>query len=180
MNPSAGPPKTDDRDVEQLLRIQRDGASQDWWTPFRSTMPSGMPRFVGIETAARETWAFHPALVLGLLQTEAYARALYELAKPIEETTTEFIDKNIQVRLRRNVEFTVGAKLGDATQPPCDNTGGQDEAEESRTTETAYEVDGISPKVAIAVGDTAGDAKFVAVYSGTEPPPEVKKLIAGS
>ncbi|MFE6625186.1 DUF6281 family protein [Streptomyces sp. NPDC057740] len=79
-----------------------------------------------------------------------------------------------------NVEFTVGAKLGDATQPPCDDTGGQDETEESGTTETAYEVDGISPKVAIAVGDTPGDAQFVAVYSGTELPPEVKKLIAGS
>ncbi|MHB9858307.1 helix-turn-helix domain-containing protein [Streptomyces sp. YIM S03343] len=92
---------TDDRDVDQLLHIQRDGSSQDWWTPFRSTMPSGMPRFVGIESAAREAWAYHPALVLGLLQTEAYARALYELAKPIEETTTEFIDKNVQVRVRR-------------------------------------------------------------------------------
>ncbi|MFE2515582.1 helix-turn-helix domain-containing protein [Streptomyces mirabilis] len=97
---------TDDRDVDQLLRIQRDGASQDWWTPFRSTMPSGMPRFVGIETAARETWAFHPALVLGLLQTEAYAHALYELAKPIEETTSEFIEKNVRVRLRRKEALT--------------------------------------------------------------------------
>jgi hypothetical protein len=79
-----------------------------------------------------------------------------------------------------NVEFTVGAKLGDATQPPCIDTGGQDEAEEPGTTETAYEVDGISPKVAIAVGDTPDDAKFVAAYSGTELPPEVKKLIDGS
>ncbi|MET8182224.1 DUF5753 domain-containing protein [Streptomyces sp. NPDC005336] len=60
-----------------------------------------MPRFVGIETAARETWAFHPALVLGLMQTEAYARALHELVKSIEETTSEFIDRNVRVRLMR-------------------------------------------------------------------------------
>jgi len=79
-----------------------------------------------------------------------------------------------------NVEFTVGEKLGDATQPSCDDTGGQDEVEEPGTTETAYQVDGISPEVAIAVGDTPAAAKFVAVYSGTEPPPEVKKLIDGS
>ena len=79
-----------------------------------------------------------------------------------------------------NVEFTVGERLGDATQPPCDDTGGQDEVEEPGTTETACQVDGISPEVAIAVGDTPGEATFVAVYSGAELPPEVKKLTAGS
>ncbi|MEW2167419.1 DUF6281 family protein [Streptomyces sp. NPDC007084] len=79
-----------------------------------------------------------------------------------------------------NVEFTVGEKLGKATKPPCDDTGGQDVSEASGTTETVYEVDGISPKVAIAVGDTPGEAKFVAAYSGTKLPPEVKKLTDGS
>jgi hypothetical protein len=92
----------DDEDgVEQLLAIQREAASTDWWTPFRSTMPSGMPRFVGIESAARETLAFHPSLVLGLLQTEEYARRLYTLSQPIHETTSEFIAKNVAVRMRR-------------------------------------------------------------------------------
>jgi hypothetical protein len=79
-----------------------------------------------------------------------------------------------------NVEFTVGEKLGDATKPPCDDTGGADEAAESGTTETAYEVDGISPEVAIAVGDTPDEAVLVAAYSGSELPSEVKKLIDGS
>ncbi|MCX4821882.1 DUF6281 family protein [Streptomyces sp. NBC_01142] len=79
-----------------------------------------------------------------------------------------------------NVDFTVADKLGSATKPPCDDTGGQDEAEEAGTTETAYEVDGLSPKVAIAVGDTPEDAVFVVSYSGSELPPEVKRLIDGS
>ncbi|MFD7880333.1 DUF6281 family protein [Streptomyces sp. NPDC059766] len=79
-----------------------------------------------------------------------------------------------------NVEFTVGEKLGAATKPPCDDTGGRDTSETAGTTETVYEVDGISPTVAIAVGDTPGEAKFVAAYSGTALPPEVKKLIGGS
>lgn len=78
-----------------------------------------------------------------------------------------------------NVEFTVGGELGTATEPPCDDTGGQDEGDEPSTTETAYAVDGISPKVAIAVGDTPDDVQFVAVHSGNELPSEVQKLIAG-
>ncbi|WP_405648492.1 helix-turn-helix domain-containing protein [Streptomyces uncialis] len=97
---------TDEVDIGQLLTIQREASSQDWWTPYRSTMPSGMPRFIGIESAAREALAFHPSLVLGLLQTEAYAHALYRLAQPIEETTTEFINKNVRLRLRRKDALT--------------------------------------------------------------------------
>ncbi|MFG3290389.1 DUF6281 family protein [Streptomyces sp. NPDC048179] len=76
-----------------------------------------------------------------------------------------------------NVEFTVGAELGDAVKPPCDDTG---EGGEAGSTETAYAVTGVSPEVAIAVGDTPGDTTFVAVYSGNELPPEVKKLVKGS
>ncbi|UQW99117.1 helix-turn-helix transcriptional regulator [Streptomyces sp. RerS4] len=91
----------DEEDVAALLAIQREGASQDWWHPYRSTMPSGMPRFMGIEAAARETWAFHPALVYGLLQTEDYARHLHEDAQRVEETTSESITRNVAVRMRR-------------------------------------------------------------------------------
>ncbi|MDW4908990.1 DUF6281 family protein [Streptomyces sp. ADMS] len=79
-----------------------------------------------------------------------------------------------------NVEFTIGQHLGDATLPACNDTGGQDDAQESGTTLTAYEVDGISPKVAVAVGGTPEDAVLVAVRSGTELPADVKKLIDGS
>ncbi|MFJ9121266.1 DUF6281 family protein [Streptomyces sp. NPDC102394] len=77
-----------------------------------------------------------------------------------------------------NVHFAVGKKLGDATSPPCDDTGG--EAKDPATTVPAYAVDGLSPEVAIAVGDTPSEAKFVAVYSGSELPPEVRKLLNGS
>ncbi|MER5972315.1 DUF6281 family protein [Streptomyces sp. NPDC002055] len=78
-----------------------------------------------------------------------------------------------------NVDFTVADKLGTATDAPCGDTG-KDDAENSGSTETAYAVDGISPKVAIAVGDTPEDARLVVSYSGSDLPPEVKKLINGS
>ena len=79
------------------------------------------------------------------------------------------------------VKFTLGKKLGVATEPPCLDTG-QDKSEEPvGATETAYEVDGISPKVAIAVGDTPETAGLFAVRpEDSEFPPEVQKLIDGS
>lgn len=76
-----------------------------------------------------------------------------------------------------NVEFTVGAELGDAVKPLCDDTG---EGGEAGSTETAYAVTGVSPEVAIAVGDTPGETTFVAVCSGNELPPEVNTLVKGS
>jgi hypothetical protein len=41
-------------------------------------------------------------------------------------------------------------------------------------------VDGISPDVAVAAGDSPDDVTFVAAYSGDKLPPKVRKLIDGS
>ncbi|THA78669.1 hypothetical protein E6R60_06620 [Streptomyces sp. A0642] len=80
-----------------------------------------------------------------------------------------------------NVKFTAGKKLGVATAPPCEDTGGRSETEEpAGAAEAAYEVDGMSPEVAIAVGDTPETARFFAVSSDSELPPEVQELIEGS
>lgn len=97
---------TDEESVERLVEIQREASRQDWWTPLASVMPSGMPRFVGIESEAQSIRVFHPTLVCGLLQTESYARAVFETAKPIEETTSEFVQQGIQLRMKRKDVLT--------------------------------------------------------------------------
>ncbi|MFJ4688713.1 DUF6281 family protein [Streptomyces sp. NPDC091377] len=73
-----------------------------------------------------------------------------------------------------DVEFTVGERLGDATLPPCDDTGGSDVTEETATTLSAYAVDGIPPEVALAVGDAPDDTRLVAVGSGRTLPPRIQ------
>lgn len=79
-----------------------------------------------------------------------------------------------------NVKFTAGKELGSATIPPCRDTGDQGQAEEPEEKTTAYAVDGISPDLAVAVGDNRNDTTFVAAYSGDKLPPEIQKLIDGS
>ncbi|MFD9287709.1 DUF6281 family protein [Streptomyces sp. NPDC060030] len=80
-----------------------------------------------------------------------------------------------------DVKFTPGKKLGVATEPPCEDTGDRGEGEEpAGSTGTAYVVDGISPEVAIAVGDTPETARLFAVSSDSEFSPEVQKLIDNS
>ncbi|MFI1888921.1 helix-turn-helix domain-containing protein [Streptomyces jumonjinensis] len=94
----------DDRDA--LLTLHRDSLSRDPWMPYRSVMPSGMPMYMGLETDAREMRAWHPMYVFGLLQTEAYARAQFMVAKPIEETTTQFVENNVRLRMERKQLLT--------------------------------------------------------------------------
>ncbi|MFF5897142.1 DUF6281 family protein [Streptomyces argenteolus] len=78
-----------------------------------------------------------------------------------------------------NVEFTVAGRLGTATTPPCDDTGSDDVVEDG-TTETAYEIEGVSPDVAIGVGSSPDDVVFVVSSSGATLPPEVRELIEAS
>ncbi|WP_405458913.1 DUF6281 family protein [Streptomyces sp. NBC_00101] len=78
------------------------------------------------------------------------------------------------------VTFTAGKKLGVAVKPSCEDTGGRSENEPPQWTKSAYEVDGLSPQVAVAVGDTPETATLYADHSSPEVPPEVEKLRNGS
>ncbi|MFE2034291.1 helix-turn-helix domain-containing protein [Streptomyces scopuliridis] len=92
---------TDEELVDQLIDLNRDAPNEDWLTQYRSFMPSGMPHFVGLEAEATAISAYHPTVVYGLLQTEAYAKALFEVQRPVEDTTAEFIQRNVELRMER-------------------------------------------------------------------------------
>jgi hypothetical protein len=97
---------TDEDVITSLINLTRESANQDWLTQFRGLMPAGMPGFVGLEPEARSMKAYHPTLVYGLLQSDGYARALLELHKPVEETTSEFVRNSVELRMRRQEVLT--------------------------------------------------------------------------
>ncbi|MFD4258259.1 helix-turn-helix domain-containing protein [Streptomyces sp. NPDC058534] len=97
---------TDDAQVDRLVALQREASSREWWADGSTNMLSGMPRFLGIEAAAREIRAFHPTVIPGLLQTRDYAQAVHELHKHIDETTSEFVDQSMQLRMKRKEALT--------------------------------------------------------------------------
>lgn len=87
--------------IDQLIELNREAPNDDWLTQYRGFMPAGMPHFVGLEAEASEILAYHPTVVYGLLQTEDYARALFEVQRPVEDTTSEFIQRNVELRMER-------------------------------------------------------------------------------
>ncbi|MFE8018223.1 helix-turn-helix domain-containing protein [Streptomyces antibioticus] len=92
--------------VESLLVIHRESLQEGWWVPYSAHLPKGMREYVGMETDALSIAAWQPSLVFGLLQTERYARELLLSAKGVDETTTEFIDANVEVRMARKALIT--------------------------------------------------------------------------
>ncbi|MGX1268066.1 helix-turn-helix domain-containing protein [Streptomyces phaeoluteigriseus] len=92
--------------VESLLVIHRESLQEGWWVPYSAHLPKGMREYVGMETDALSIAAWQPSLVFGLLQTERYARELLLSAKAVDETTTEFIDANVEVRMARKALIT--------------------------------------------------------------------------
>ena len=97
---------TDEAARAAIIERNREVPAQDWLTQYRGVMPPGMPNFIGVETEARSIRAYHPTMVYGLLQTEAYARASFELARPIEDTTRDFIARNVELRMGRKEVLT--------------------------------------------------------------------------
>lgn len=88
-------------DVDFLMQIHRDSLNRGWWSVYRSVLPSGVGMHIGLENGARTSRTWQPHVVFGLLQTERYARELFQAAKPVEETTTEFVERHIQIRMER-------------------------------------------------------------------------------
>ncbi|MFF3553708.1 helix-turn-helix domain-containing protein [Streptomyces tsukubensis] len=99
-------PDMPEEDQETLLQLHRESLSKEPWTPYKAYMPSRMPTFRGLEQDATVMRAWQPSFVYGLLQTEGYATALYQIAKPVDETKTEYVEQNVRLRMERKELIT--------------------------------------------------------------------------
>ncbi|MBN0044470.1 helix-turn-helix transcriptional regulator [Streptomyces actuosus] len=71
-----------------------------WWQRFHDVMPDWFSLFVSLEGAARMMRSYEPHFVPGLLQTEAYARAVLETGT-IGRTTPETMERHVCLRMER-------------------------------------------------------------------------------
>jgi transcriptional regulator with XRE-family HTH domain len=82
---------------EALVELARLSRERTWWTDYRDIMRPG--NFVGLEAAASSMRAWEPIIVPGLLQTEAYMRALIKTGRSSD--TPQQIDRRVALRLTR-------------------------------------------------------------------------------
>ncbi|MGK5549487.1 helix-turn-helix domain-containing protein [Streptomyces sp. URMC 127] len=96
---------TDEDHIATLAQLHRESTSQEW-TSFASTVHPTVRTFADIEGVSRAIKTWHPTLVPGLLQTKKYTTAIFEMEKLHDETTSEYIEQSVRLRMMRKEILT--------------------------------------------------------------------------
>ncbi|RKT52866.1 helix-turn-helix domain-containing protein [Saccharothrix australiensis] len=86
-------------DVERLVRLSGRSDEAAWVGPWTDVAPDWLRTMVGLESLARAEFVFEPVVVPGLLQTEAYARALTSASPRVSADAT---DRLVEFRMGRS------------------------------------------------------------------------------
>jgi transcriptional regulator with XRE-family HTH domain len=87
---------------EALIELARMSRERTWWSDYRDVIRPG--NFVGLEAGASSMSTWEPIIVPGLLQTEAYIRALLRSGRPSDPPHE--IDRRVALRLMRQGRLT--------------------------------------------------------------------------
>jgi len=85
--------------ARELAVLVRNSRQRSWWQKYSDVMPAAFGTYVALEEAAGRVQTYQTELVDGLLQTEAYARAVFAARVPPHEP--EDIDRRVQLRMAR-------------------------------------------------------------------------------
>ncbi len=94
-------PLSDDR-AQQMLEMARQIREPGWWQRL-GRLSQKYLTYIAFESEATELRNFEPTLVPGLLQTEAYARAVIGVGR---ETESDAIAQSVNARMRRQNVLT--------------------------------------------------------------------------
>lgn len=86
--------------IDQLVDLQRSARQRHWADAYRQSYSPPFLEFLRLETDARHILCFHPRAVPGLLQTEAYARAIIQTTTP-HPITRRDVETRVKARMRR-------------------------------------------------------------------------------
>ncbi|GLX47352.1 transcriptional regulator [Streptomyces hygroscopicus subsp. hygroscopicus] len=83
-----------------FVRLAEEANQPGWWQRFHDVLPDWFSLYVSLEGAARIIRSYEPHFVPGLLQTEAYARAVLE-AGTIGQSEPESVQRHVSLRMER-------------------------------------------------------------------------------
>jgi hypothetical protein len=90
---------TDPVEVAMFVTMAREANLPGWWTPYSDLLPQWFRAYVDLEAAAAQIRTYQGQLLPGLLQTEAYMRAL--MHSTLRNTSPEEIERRVALRLTR-------------------------------------------------------------------------------
>lgn len=90
---------TDKAARDELITLAKEGREKGWWHPYQKMLGKAYTTYIGFEAGASTVFRFDPSVISGLLQTEAYARAVI-IGGPAELAEDQ-IEQRVEVRARR-------------------------------------------------------------------------------
>lgn len=92
--------KADEYEASLLLQLLKRAGEPGWWQRYdKRLMPEWFDRLVGLQEAATAIRTFELQYVPGLLQTEAYTRAVVERGLPA--ASAREVQRRVELRMRR-------------------------------------------------------------------------------
>ena len=88
------------QEAATFVRLAEEANQPGWWQRFHDVLPDWFSLYVSLEGAARIIRSYEPHFVPGLLQTEAYARAVME-AGTIGQSEPESVERHVSLRMER-------------------------------------------------------------------------------
>lgn len=88
-----------------LIATGREARKRGWWAAeqLTSSVPEFFRTFIGLEASAEEIWTYQSELVPGLLQTEAYTRAVILAVSPDLDVVE--VERRLKVRKQRQARL---------------------------------------------------------------------------
>ncbi|MEU4203954.1 helix-turn-helix transcriptional regulator [Streptomyces sp. NPDC045470] len=93
---------TDSEHLEGIRALLEASRRNPWWQAFNDVTPGWFRRLIGLEACAQCIRTYEWEYVPGLLQTQAYARAIVERGLPPGASAYE-VDQRVQLRLNRQL-----------------------------------------------------------------------------
>ncbi|MEV8632619.1 helix-turn-helix transcriptional regulator [Streptosporangium sp. NPDC051023] len=84
---------------QELITLARESRQKGWWHRHRDTLKTGFDSYIGLESDAAVIRTYEAQVIPGLLQTEAYAKAVIEATAT--RSNSARIEEKAEVRLAR-------------------------------------------------------------------------------
>lgn len=86
---------------DDLLALTRATYKKSWLESESASLPTMFAAYVSTETEAETIWNWEPQIVPGLLQTEDYARSVFEAWQTVVTLSPAEIQRRVAIRLER-------------------------------------------------------------------------------
>ncbi|WP_338702165.1 helix-turn-helix transcriptional regulator [Streptomyces sp. Q6] len=94
-----------EREIEAFVALAEEANLPGWWQRYHDVLPDWFSLYVSLEGAAEMIRAYEPHFVPGLLQTEEYARAVFD-AGTVGRSHPDEVERHVALRLARQSLLT--------------------------------------------------------------------------